>query len=586
MGKLSNQLTLLNVHLENYLSNSIFDNADNAFEAFSTEQIFKDQDIAMDEVLIGLVGESMDYGIDGVFIYLNDELINNLEEIELQNKMSLDLHFLQYKNTNTISESVIDKFIVATDIIFDLEKDLEAYRSVISESLLEKLELIHNVIKKIAIKHPKINISFHHVSKGDSQNIYGPKFENLSYLNKINILRDRTLGSNLGNMDFSYKIIDAEALLQLLRKEPNYSLPLKLNENPIAIDYNEANQRGYIASVNVIEYYKFLCDPTDNSLRKYLFESNIRDFQNNTSVNNEIQRTLKEKNEFDFWWLNNGITIIAENGTLVGKTLHLENIQIVNGLQTSHTLYNTFSSNLPESDTRSILLKIIITDKKETMGNIIKSNNSHNPVPPALLRATHKVQRDIEDYFLANGFYYDRRKNYYKNLNKPTKKIISINYLSQCLTSLIEKNPSKARSNPTILTKNESDYNRLFPDRRRMETYIQSIKIMKRVEMYLKEEFTPDDETDVALSTYYHFHISRVLISVILNSARYNGDRDLRGIAVDLVNEDQISTAFRLTKELVVRYARENQQSNLTYVSKQIPLSEFINTNLQSLLTN
>ncbi|WP_241687656.1 AIPR family protein [Bacillus velezensis] len=451
---MSNQLTLLNVHLDDYINKNgnQFQTKDKAFEVFSTEQIFKNQDIAFDEALLGLVGDSKDYGIDGVYIYLNDELINNLEEVEIQSKMKLDLHFLQYKNTNTINESVIDKFIVATNIIFDLDKDLESIKKAVSENLIEKIYLIHNIIKKIAIKHPTLNINFYHVCKGDKQKIYGPKYKNHSYLNKISILREKTLQSNLGKMNFNYKLIDAEYILNLLRKEPDYSLALKLNENPIAIDYRESDQRGYIASVNVKEYYKFLCDG-DNTLRKYLFESNIRDFQNNTSVNNDIAETLREKNEFDFWWLNNGITIIAENGTLIGKTLQLENIQIVNGLQTSHTLYNAFSVDLPKNDTRSILLKIIITNKKETMDTIIKSNNSHNPVPPALLRATHKVQRDIEDYFLANGYFYDRRKNYYRNQNKPIKKIISINYLSQCITSIVEKNPSKARSNPTILTK-------------------------------------------------------------------------------------------------------------------------------------
>ncbi|MDU0153243.1 AIPR family protein [Bacillus cabrialesii] len=582
---MSNQLTLLNVHLDDYINNSQFDNPDKAFEVFSTEQIFKDQDIAIDEALVGLVGNKKDYGIDGVYIYLNDELINTIEEVEIHTKMNLDLYFLQYKNTNTIDESVINKFIVATEFIFDLDQDLESIKDAVSESLIEKMELIHTIIKKIAIKHPKINISFYHVCKGDSQNIYGPKYENHSYLNKINILRDRTLESNLGNMHFDYKIIDAGVLLNLLRKEPNYSLALKLNENPIAIDYKESDQRGYIASVNVVEYYKFLCDPVDNSLRKYLFESNIRDFQNNTSVNNAIANTLKEKNEFDFWWLNNGITIIAENGTLVGKTLQLENIQIVNGLQTSHTLYNSFIVDLPKTDTRSILLKIIITGKKETMDAIIKSNNSHNPVPPALLRATHKVQRDIEDYFLANGYFYDRRKNYYRNQNKPIKKIISINYLSQCLTSIVEKNPSKARSNPTILTKKESDYDRLFPDRRPMETYIQSIKIMKRVEQFIKQVFTPTDDIDIALSTYYHFHISRVLVSVVLGKARFNGDRDLHNINVEQITDEVIFTSYQFTKELVLNYSRENGQPNLTYVSKQIPLSEYINNNISDFLT-
>ncbi|MEK4569849.1 AIPR family protein [Bacillus sp. FSL K6-3458] len=585
MIALSNQLTLLNVHLDDYITNSQFDNSDKAFELFATEQIFKDQDIAIDEVSVGLIGDSKDYGIDGVYIYLNDELINNIEEVEIHSKMNLDLHFLQYKNTNTIHESVIDKFIVATDFIFDLDQDLDSIKDAVSINLIEKMNLIHTIIKKIAIKHPKINITFYHVCKGDSRKIQGQKYTNHSYLNKIKILRDKTLESNLGKMDFDYKIIDAEVLLNLLRKEPDYSIALKLNENPIAIDYRESDQRGYIASVNVVEYYKFLCDPVDNSLRKYLFESNIRDFQNNTSVNNDIAETLKEKNEFDFWWLNNGITIIAENGTLVGKTLQLENIQIVNGLQTSHTLYNSFSTDLPKTETRSILLKIIITDKKETMDTIIKSNNSHNPVPPALLRATHKVQRDIEDYFLANGYYYDRRKNYYRNQNKPIKKIISINYLSQCLTSIVEKNPSKARSNPTILTKKESDYDRLFPDRRPMETYLQSIKIMKRIEQFIKQVFKPTDEVDVALSTYYHFHISRVLVSVILNQARFNGDRDLCSFNIEDITDEIIFTSYQFTKELVLNYSRENAQNNLTYVSKQIPFSEYINNNISDLLT-
>lgn len=293
---MSNQLTLLNVHLDDYINKNgnQFQTKDKAFEVFSTEQIFKNQDIAFDEALLGLVGDSKDYGIDGVYIYLNDELINNLEEVEIQSKMKLDLHFLQYKNTNTINESVIDKFIVATNIIFDLDKDLESIKKAVSENLIEKIYLIHNIIKKIAIKHPTLNINFYHVCKGDKQKIYGPKYKNHSYLNKISILREKTLQSNLGKMNFNYKLIDAEYILNLLRKEPDYSLALKLNENPIAIDYRESDQRGYIASVNVKEYYKFLCDG-DNTLRKYLFESNIRDFQNNTSVNNDIAETLREK---------------------------------------------------------------------------------------------------------------------------------------------------------------------------------------------------------------------------------------------------------------------------------------------------
>ena len=129
----------------------------------------------------------------------------------------------------------------------------------------------------------------------------------------------------------------------------------------------------------MVDYYNFLCDPVDGTLRKYLFESNIRDFQNRSVVNNDIEHSITDGSDFDFWWLNNGITIIAEQGTLVGKTLHLDNTQIVNGLQTSHTIYNTLVKSIKQDEKRSILLKIVITDKKETMDAIIKSTNSPKP---------------------------------------------------------------------------------------------------------------------------------------------------------------------------------------------------------------
>ena len=108
---------------------------------------------------------------------------------------------------------------------------------------------MHKIIKRIASKHPKININFYHVCKGDKKNVYGPKFENQSYLKKIEILRDKAMESNLGNIVFKHEIIDAGALLELCRKMPSYSLELKLNETIIAMDYKESSQRGYIASV-------------------------------------------------------------------------------------------------------------------------------------------------------------------------------------------------------------------------------------------------------------------------------------------------------------------------------------------------
>ena len=59
------------------------------------------------------------------------------------------------------------------------------------------------------------------------------------------------------------------------------------------------------------------------------------------------------------------------------------------------------------------------------MDDIIESTNFQNKVTPGTLRATDDIQKDIEQYFLSENYYYDRRKNYYSNLDKAFALIFS-----------------------------------------------------------------------------------------------------------------------------------------------------------------
>ncbi len=62
----------------------------------------------------------------------------------------------------------------------------------------------------------------------------------------------------------------------------------------------------------VKDYYNFIVDSEENKIREYLFESNIRHYQGDTAdVNQKIAETLQNDLDRDFWWLNNGITIIS-----------------------------------------------------------------------------------------------------------------------------------------------------------------------------------------------------------------------------------------------------------------------------------
>ena len=156
-----------------------------------------------------------------------------------------------------------------------------------------------------------------------------------------------------------------------------------------------------------------------------IFEANVRDYQGSNEVNEGIQAGLRDTGPEEFWWLNNGVTVLASKANLSGKSLTIEDPQIVNGLQTSTEIFKYFQASNTQADERSLLIRVIVPPVPESRDRIIKATNSQTPMPVASLRATEKIHRDIEEYLRTFGLFYDRRKNYYKNDGKPIEKIIS-----------------------------------------------------------------------------------------------------------------------------------------------------------------
>ena len=431
---------------------------DKNFEYFSAEQILKIENLDEDEIDSGLIGNSKDNGIDGFYILLDGELINQIDQIEIESKYKeMKVYFHQYKNQYKIEENVVLKFNNAFKDILDFEnKELKGWNN----ELKEKILLLREIILKTATHAIKIKFIINHISKANSEDIK----DNEAYWGKVDNLKKTIKSAGISRLDVEYDFIGGEELKNLSYRKPEYSIDLILKDSPLTLEFGD-NNIGYIALVSLKNYYNFIAD--NGNMRKYLFDSNVRDYQNKTVVNKEIEDTIKTSTNIDFWWLNNGITIIAgKDSSQIGKKLSLKNVQIVNGLQTSYSIYNSLKNvDIDQiEDNRSLFVKIIICDQKDIIDRIIRSTNSQNAISSGVLRATDHIQRDIEQYFLSKGYYYDRRKNYYKNLGKPRNKIISINLLSQCIVSLIlpDKNPSKARSNPTILIKKDDDYNNVF----------------------------------------------------------------------------------------------------------------------------
>lgn len=593
---MANNSALLEAIISDYSTENFpnENNLDRIFEYFATESYFKKYDFSIDEISNGLIGNTNDWGIDGFYIVINNKTIQNVEELkdmEFSRNFTVELYILQYKNSNSFKETVVDKFIVVSPYIFDLEKFNERDSfDALPQILIENIKIFQHIIKTYASKFPNVSINFVHASKGETDRVNGNKKLNKNYMTKVEELKKLVNNYSLGkNTSCSYELVGIEELNMLSQLQKSYSGDLKVSQNPIFVSFGDekTKQKGYIATVSLKNFFNFLVDYDENNnpiLKEYLFESNIRDYQNSTEVNKAIETTLKnKKSSNDFWWLNNGITILADEGSLNGSVFTLENIQIVNGLQTSYSIFNVLSSEKNnENEDRSVFCKIIITQEEESIDSIIKATNSQNSIPASSLRSTDNLQRDIELYLFKKDFFYDRRKNFYKNKKKPRNKIISINYLAQSLTSILEMKPSKARTSPTVLTKSDEDYKKIFNRNMSIEIYYYAIVLRKNVETYLKENFNIKTDIDKDIKNYFYLHLLRITSSLLISdkTITYNKILNLEEDKILEIDNSLIEEAINILKEIIYTEKDKDSNVNLTNFSKSEKLNDLINQKL------
>ncbi len=319
----------------------------------------------------------------------------------------------------------------------------------------------------------------------------------------------------------------------------------------LRVTKNLSDVNGYIVLSRLDEYTRFLED-SEGGFRAELFDSNVRDFQGNTEVNAEIVNTLQKEKGIDFWWMNNGVTILASRATLNGDTVTIESPQIVNGLQTSTQIAKHCSAN--SNDDRKVMVKIVSSENEETRDKIIKATNRQNPIQPATLRATDKIQRDIEAALKSVGLFYDRRKNYYKNEGKPRDRIVSIPLMAQSVMSVILGRPDSARARPSSLIKSDQEYSRVFSDKYPIGVYTKMAELVRRVDLALKKETEIRARDRANLRFYVLFWLAVVLIKCLEPRPS-----DIARLDVKSVKETEVGSAIHEVRKLYKKLGENDQ---------------------------
>ena len=449
------------------------DRRDEVFEYLAFEQILKSLDLSREEIECGSVDGENDGGIDGLFVFVNGHLLADPESFVWPRTGSeLELWIITCKHHETFQQAPLDKLVASLVELLDFALYPSDYKGEYSQQIQNYRENLKLAYRKLSPRLRKFRINFAYASRGDTTKLGDAVVARADQI--VSIAKDF-----FSDCETGFFFYGSTELVELHRQIPNFSLELP---------FLEVLSRGenYLLLADLGEYYRFVSD--NGKLRRYLFDSNVRDFMGFNRVNEDIRDTLKNSDSPDFWWLNNGVTILASAASVVGKSIKIEDIQIVNGLQTTESIFRHFQSGSGIGDPkgRSILIKVVVSNDEDDRDAIIRSTNNQTLVELASLHATDKIQRDIEDVLERSGLYYERRKNYYANLGHVPSEIVTPLYLGAGYVALALKNPTRAVSLRSRFMRSEQSYNRVFSSNVPIDLWPRIAAILKQVDRVLE----------------------------------------------------------------------------------------------------
>ena len=553
------QILLENLIEQEFRNNDNYSNISEYFEFFSASQILKNQGLSDDEIDNGIVGKGLDGGCDSIYLFLNNLLITPdvVEHISAPKDSILEMIIIQSKKTTSFGEDAVMKWKTISGNLLDLSKTTTDFTARYNADILEAFTTFRDTYTRLITSRVKLKFRFYYATLASELHP--------NVIQQSEELKD-TIKGLFPNAVVEVTFVDSDTLFEMYNAVIENRVNLKFADIPIS-----PNQKNYVALVDLKSYFNFIVND-EGDVRKSFFDSNVRDYQGKNNVNSSISETLHRADDNDFWWLNNGVTVLASEATLVNnRELQIVNPEIVNGLQTSMEIYNYFSENREalESEKRSILLRIIVPDNEESRDQIIFATNNQTNIPKATLRVTDPIHLQIEMYFKSRGLFYDRRKNYYKNQGHKPAEIVGVSFLAQCLITIFLKKPDYARARPSTLLNDEKTYNELYEKNNDLEVFYRVALLGKKIQKNVRSgsDYSSAEKSDIL---YY------VLYAVI---ADVLGKRNIT--PADIKNLDMDSVTDTLIEDIRNRvYEIYKQHGGNGRVAKSAEFIQYIDNML------
>lgn len=356
--------------------------------------------------------------------------------------------------TNKIKDADLDKLTTRINQILNKQSEILEYANI---PVSRKIKQIWGIMEE---KSVKINAYF-------VTNYETPMDEN----------RFKTYKNTLKKSSVDLEVFDSRKLMLLLRKNevPQFDTKIKFSGKQY-FERSDIKVHSLVGTVNALTLIEAIVDDETKEISESVFEENVRIYlKRKTRVNKQIFESAVSKDNSNFFYFNNGVTITCRKLNYTQNSdspvVDIEHLQIVNGSQTVHALYDAYSDpNLRERLSNVYLLaRIYSTEDRDLGQDIAMYTNTQNPVKSRDTRSNDERQKILAQDLELSGYKYQRKKN--ENSGEFAKdKIIDSEKAGQVILSFYLGKPGDAKNKKSRIF--DQEYEAVFDKEKISASYV------------------------------------------------------------------------------------------------------------------
>jgi hypothetical protein len=427
-----------------------------------------------------------------------------IDNITIDQKEGEGIIFItQAKNEDSFSSNSLIQIRNGLNWIFNKKRaDIDTLTNV---KFRDKIKDCKDLIASIGPSNIEVRVGY--ITNALSTNISD------ECIQEITSIKEQFDNDTFSNFTFemigAIEIVDRLNAQEKKNKKIKADIKIKYDTNsPSLIKYHSHGLKGIICTTTAKEVARIV----NEDEKGFVFDLNVRKYLGNLgTVNKDIKETCSDEDTSHlFWFLNNGVTIVCDKVDPVtdpdNPHLKIENLQIVNGCQTSSSLAIAEKEGLLQDNT-TVILKVFETSDLDLVDKVVLTTNNQNKITNRNLRANDRIQRDLERAFSIHDYFYERKPRQFQD--EDSNKIIPNELAATAYLAIALKRPSDARSRKYKIW---SDYYDSIFKSIHVEMFIVNHLIKQRVSKYINKSnlTTSPDDTKRYIAKNGQFHIARM----------------------------------------------------------------------------